>query len=102
MNKNFFILISFLSFLIFISNLFSQQSSNEEILKGFDEYVVKVMSDWKVQGSAVAVVKNGKLIYSKGYGLRDVKNNLPVTVNTLFAIGVLFKSIYCRYFMYSC
>lgn len=59
---------------------------------GYEQYVNNAMKDWKVQGCAVAVVKNGKIIYSKGFGLRDVKNQLPVTTNTLFAIGSCTKA----------
>src|SRR3977135_1760943 len=45
-------------------------------LAAFDESVLKTMKDWKVPGAAVAIVKDGKVILSKGYGLRDVKGNL--------------------------
>lgn len=56
-------------------------------LKGFDSWVEKVMKDWKVPGLAVVVVKNGKIALIKGYGLRDIEKKLPVTPDTLFAIG---------------
>jgi len=55
--------------------------------KGFAEFVTKSMNEWKVPGMAVAVIKDGKVILSEGYGLRDVKNNLKVTPQTVFAIG---------------
>ena len=58
----------------------------------FDQFVERTMKDWKVPGMAVAVVKDGKVILSKGYGLRDVKNNKPVSDHTLFAIGSATKS----------
>ena len=50
------------------------------------------MKDWKVLGAAVAIVKEGKVILSKGYGLRDVKGNLPVTEQTMFPIASITKS----------
>ncbi len=78
--------------ILFSANLFSQQKSNEETLLGFDDYVAKVMADWKVQGCAVAIVKNGQVILAKGYGYRDIKNNLPATENTQFAIGSCTKA----------
>jgi CubicO group peptidase (beta-lactamase class C family) len=40
-----------------------------------------------VPGMAVAVVKGGKVVFSKGFGLRDVAGKKPVTPDTLFAIG---------------
>jgi len=61
-------------------------------LVDFDAYVARVMQDWKVPGAAIAIVKDGKVVFSKGYGLRDVKNNLPVTEQTLFPIASITKS----------
>lgn len=46
----------------------------------------------KVPGVAVGIVKNGKIVYTKGFGLRDVEKNLPVTPDTLFAIGSATKA----------
>jgi len=56
-------------------------------LKGFPEFVAKAMAEWKVPGMAVAVIKDGKVILCEGFGLRDVKNGLKVTPQTVFAIG---------------
>jgi CubicO group peptidase (beta-lactamase class C family) len=56
-------------------------------LKGLAEFITKGMAEWKVPGMAVAVIKDGKVILSEGFGLRDVKNNLKVTPQTVFAIG---------------
>jgi CubicO group peptidase (beta-lactamase class C family) len=61
-------------------------------LTGFDNYANQALRDWKCDGFAIAVVQDGKVILSKGYGLRDVKKNLPVTEKTLFAIGSSTKS----------
>ena len=61
-------------------------------LAGLDEFVAQEMKSWKVPGVAVAVVKDGQVILSKGYGSRDVEKKLPVTPQTLFAIGSITKS----------
>jgi CubicO group peptidase (beta-lactamase class C family) len=37
-------------------------------------------------------MQNGRLVYSKGFGFRDVEQNLPVTPQTLFAIGSCSKA----------
>ena len=71
---------------------FSQNKEVEKKLKGFDQYVEKVMRDWKVQGMAVAIVHKNKVILSKGFGYRNVAKNLPVTEETLFAIGSCTKA----------
>ena len=40
-----------------------------------------------IPGAALVIVKDDKVIYTKTFGLRDVERKLPVTPNTLFAIG---------------
>ncbi len=53
----------------------------------FDDYVDKVRNSFDVPGIAVAVVKDGKIVLAKGYGVRDVDSGAPVTADTLFAIA---------------
>lgn len=45
------------------------------------------LKTFDVPGIAVAVIKDGKVIHAKGYGVRSLKNNLPVDENTLFGIA---------------
>ncbi len=59
---------------------------------GLDTAFARVLNDWKVAGFAVAVVEKGKVVYSKGFGYRDYDKKLPVTPNTLFAIGSCTKA----------
>jgi CubicO group peptidase (beta-lactamase class C family) len=61
-------------------------------LAGLDDYVAGVMKEWHVPGLALGVVKDGKVLLVKGYGMRDVEKKLPVTERTLFAIGSISKS----------
>jgi len=68
----------------------SQHTTN--LLGDLDKFVPAQMQKWKVPGLAIAVVQNGQMIYSHGFGLRDVKANLPVTPKTIFAIGSISKS----------
>ena len=61
-------------------------------LTGFDAYVLHAMQDWKVPGAAIVIVKDGHVVLSKGYGLRDVKDKLPITEQTLFPLASITKS----------
>jgi YD repeat-containing protein len=61
-------------------------------LGDFDDFVNQALKDWKVPGVAVAVVQGGKVMLLKGYGYRDLEKQLPVTQDTLFAIGSITKS----------
>src|SRR5688572_5582830 len=61
-------------------------------INGLDAFVEQVMTDWHVPGLAVAIVKDGQVVYAKGFGYRDVKKGLKVTPDTLFAIGSCSKA----------
>jgi len=61
-------------------------------LKDLDSYIEKTMKDWKIPGLAIVVVKDGEVVYKKGFGYRDVEKKLEVTPDTLFAIGSTTKA----------
>jgi CubicO group peptidase (beta-lactamase class C family) len=62
-------------------------------LAGFDDYVAQAVADWRVPGFAIAVVKDGTVAFSKGYGLRELGKSEPVDEHTLFAIGSTTKAM---------
>jgi len=64
----------------------------QERLDGFDSWLAGQMAAWKIPGVAVAVVHKGEVVLSQGYGLRDLEKGLPVTPETLFAIGSCSKA----------
>jgi CubicO group peptidase (beta-lactamase class C family) len=64
-------------------------------LDGFDAFIADVIKDWNVPGLAIGIVHSNQTIYAKGFGHRDVQKKLPVTTNTLFAIGSTTKAFTC-------
>ncbi|CAN5804174.1 serine hydrolase [soil metagenome] len=66
-----------------ISTAKAQVISSSQI----DSLVELTRKTFDVPGIAVAVVKDGKIIHAKGYGVRSLKSNLPVDENTLFGIA---------------
>ena len=62
------------------------ESTNERVAR-IDQYLTQVLADWSVPGFAVAIVKDDKVIFSKGYGVRELGGSDPVDENTLFAIA---------------
>jgi CubicO group peptidase (beta-lactamase class C family) len=52
-----------------------------------DQYMQQLMTEWEIAGSAVSIVYKDKVIFSKGYGYRDVANKLSVTTKTTFGIA---------------
>jgi CubicO group peptidase (beta-lactamase class C family) len=67
-------------------------SAEDKNLSGLDSAFARVLSVWKGPGFAVAVVQKDKVIYAKGFGFRNQEQKLPVTPNTLFAIGSCTKA----------
>src|SRR5215831_1093413 len=61
-------------------------------LAGFGDFVRATREAWKVPGVAVAVVKDGAVVFSEGFGLRDRARRLEVTPNTLFPIASCTKA----------
>lgn len=52
-----------------------------------DKIVATTMAKWQIPGAAVAIVKDDKIVYAKGFGVRSVGGSEKVTENTAFGIG---------------
>src|SRR5579859_4945029 len=52
-----------------------------------DAYVARVLKTFEVPGLSVAIIKDGKVVLAKGYGVRKLGEPTPVDENTLLAIG---------------
>lgn len=61
------------------------------VARRIDADVQQVMQRFQVPGAAIAVIVDGKPLYSKAYGLRDRERALPVRSNTPFEIGSITK-----------
>jgi CubicO group peptidase (beta-lactamase class C family) len=70
----------------------SAAATAQAALKGFDEAAVEAMKKFDVPGMAIAIIKDKEVIYARGFGYRDVEKQLPVTADTLFAIGSATKA----------
>lgn len=55
-------------------------------------FIAEQLAAWEVPGCAVAAVRNGQVELAGGWGLRDREAGLPVTQDTLFAIGSTTKA----------
>ncbi len=61
-------------------------------LEDLDEFLVETCEKWNAPGGSVAIVKDNKVVYAKGFGYRDVANKLEWTAQTLQSIGSATKS----------
>jgi len=76
-----------LLFLLIIKNGRSQEGLPSFVKDSLDNYVNKALTDWKIPGVAVCIVKDGKIAWMKGYGVNESGGNERVDENTLFMIG---------------
>jgi len=60
----------------------------------FDDHIPREMGKADVAGSVVAVVRDGQLLFARGYGFADVGHHVPVSArDTLFRIASLSKVV---------
>src|SRR5918993_1447730 len=52
-----------------------------------DAYIQRVMQTFTVPGLSVAIVKDGKVVLAKGYGVRRMGNRAPADARTWFGIA---------------
>ncbi|MBC06959.1 serine hydrolase [Thalassospira sp.] len=57
------------------------------------EMVETVMARSGVPGMAVAIVKDGKVVFRQGFGVRDIRDPKPVTPETVFQVASVSKSV---------
>jgi len=63
----------------------------QALVASVDESVPGALHNYNVPGLAVAVIRNGALVWMKGYGFADVAAAAPITPDTAFNVGSLSK-----------
>jgi CubicO group peptidase (beta-lactamase class C family) len=61
-------------------------------MESIEQFVLEQLAAWEVPGCAVAAVQDGDVVMAAGWGQRDLDAKLPVTSDTLFAIGSVTKA----------
>src|SRR5438270_5615611 len=69
--------------LFLVRSAFAQSTAPADL----DTYVARALKSFDVPGLSVVIVKNGKVVLAKGYGLRKLGEAAGVDENTLFGIG---------------
>lgn len=76
-------------FCILLLSLSAVAQSDKEI----DKFVADEMQRKHIPGVTLAVIREGKLVKSKGYGVANVELNVPATTDTVYKIGSISKPI---------
>ncbi len=77
---------------IVFSSFAVAQQSDQSFPKELAAYVAAAVKDWEVPGLAIAVVKDGRIIVAKGYGVRELGKPEPIDANTIFDAASLTKA----------
>lgn len=64
----------------------------EEFKLQFENKVATAMAEMRIPGISISIVKDDRVIYARGFGARNLKDNLPATPDTLYGIGSCTKS----------
>ena len=67
-------------------------SAAEDPLAGLDAAVESARAQWQAPGLAVAIVKDDKVVFAKGYGVKRLGENSPVDTHTLFTLASTSKA----------
>lgn len=72
---------------IHLTRVAAQDNVPAFVKDSLDTYIERAMRDWQIPGVAVCVVKDGKVVVMKGYGVKKTGSADKVDTNTLFMIG---------------
>ncbi|MFS0553338.1 serine hydrolase domain-containing protein [Brevibacillus sp. 179-C9.3 HS] len=61
----------------------------------FEEYAQRLLDEAKAPGAAIAVARDGELLYEGTFGYRDRELGLPLSLDTVFGIASITKSFTC-------
>jgi CubicO group peptidase (beta-lactamase class C family) len=67
--------------------------STNSFTSSIDSIMEKFLQDEKIKGASVAISKEGKLVYAKGFGFADEENNIFVEPKSLFRIASVSKLV---------
>jgi CubicO group peptidase (beta-lactamase class C family) len=79
--------ILLLAILLLPLSVISQENKYEELLEKLDSFYEKTHQEWGVPGMSVAVVKDGEIIFSKGYGVKEMGKPGRPDGNTLYPVA---------------
>ena len=93
--KRFIILILFLIMIISLFSLCTDSKNKEwyekSVITARNE-IWKAITNGKASSASVAIMDNGKMVYSEGFGMADWEQSISVTRDTLYNIGSVSKT----------
>ncbi len=69
-------------------------TSGETLIADFEKLIPKLMEDFIVPGASIAVIKNAKLFWRRGFGVKDSASKVPVDNDTVFEAASVSKTVF--------
>ncbi|MCD8741388.1 serine hydrolase [Mucilaginibacter roseus] len=75
--------------LFLFDNITQAQNANRSkfVTDSLQAYISRALTNWRVPGAAVCIVKDNRIVLVKGFGIKELGLNNKVDENTLFMIG---------------
>jgi CubicO group peptidase (beta-lactamase class C family) len=71
---------------------FASADTGADPLEGLDAAIESAREQWHAPGLAVAIVKDDRVVFAKGYGTRHLGENEPVDSHTVFTLASTSKA----------
>ncbi|RKR81627.1 CubicO group peptidase (beta-lactamase class C family) [Mucilaginibacter gracilis] len=86
--KNAAKILSIISLFLSTGNIFAQNINRNGFIKdSIDVYINRALTNWRIPGAAVCIIKDDRIVLMKGYGVKELGLNNKVDEGTLFMIG---------------
>src|SRR6267143_3826868 len=85
--------VSLLTTALLVSGYSAPAARGNDAMANLDAFITKALQEYQVPGAAVAVVQDGKVIWLKGYGVRDATKPGAVDENTIFQLASVTKTL---------
>src|SRR5256885_8973227 len=95
MGRTFFVIAIFLC----ISSITLAQKAEAPPMEAINQFVEAQMRRQHIPGLSLAVVQDGQLLLTRGYGLADVELNVAATPQTGYQISSITKKVVARSMM---
>lgn len=70
------------------------RARKEQVIARLEQIIPPLMKDGDVPGLAVALVRNGELVWQRGFGMKNAQTKEPVTDTTVFEAASLSKPVF--------
>jgi CubicO group peptidase (beta-lactamase class C family) len=68
--------------------------ANQEIIEGLKKRIPALMEEAEIPGMSIAVIKDGKIIWADGFGIKNTRTGEPVTKDTIFEAASFTKPFF--------